>query len=88
MKDEQAKGIDIVQELILREINAEPMHEADRADPPRDMLIHEKRRHDEKTRSVVDEESFLTDGFGSVNGVFDGHIVDVEDPGDEEEDAG
>lgn len=37
---------------------------------------------------MVDEECLLTDRFGTVNGIFDGHVIDVENPGDKEEEAG
>lgn len=87
MENKQACGVNIVEKLELRKINAKAMHKSNRANPPRDVFIHEEWWHDKKTGSMMNEERFFTDCLSSINWVLDSHIIDVEDPRQEQEKA-
>lgn len=88
MEKHQGGGIDVVERFEVGKPDAEPVEEADRVGPPRDVLVEEEGADDEETGDMVDEEGFLADGVTSINYILDGHFVDVECAAEEEEDTG
>ena len=54
---------------------------------PRNIVVQEKRRDDEETGYVVDEEWFLAYWISSIHDVLNGNLIDIEDAGEYQEDS-
>jgi hypothetical protein len=87
VEDKQSRSVDVVERFEFREEDAKTMQKAYGVGEPGNILVEEERRNDEERSDVVNEERFLADAVSSIQDIFDGHVVNVVEARENEEEA-